>query len=365
MRIAYILQMADLSTENGISKKIHQQAEAWRATGAEVGIFAQAHRKELWNRPKNIDVFLFTKTSCWDRFAQSRSLCAAVRAWRPDLIYFRYAYHAPGLPDLFRAIPTIAEINSDDTTEYALTLGFGKRLYHRLTRHRLLTAVSALAPVTRELDRRFASFGHPSLVLANGIRLDDFKPLPAVDVAASPRLVFLGSSGTPWHGLDRIGELAALLQETAVDIIGFDRSEWTSTDAPPGNLVFHGRLTRDRYQPLLQQATIALGTFGLYRKGMHEACPLKVREYLALGLPVIGACADTDISSGADYYLRLPNNDTPLAPHREAIVAFVEHWRGRRVPREAIAHLDTNVKEATRLAFMIKVASEFAKSRHE
>jgi hypothetical protein len=40
---------------------------------------------------------------------------------------------------------------------------------------------------------------------------------------------------------------------------------------------------------------------------MSEASPLKSREYLALGLPVIGAYEDTDIPPDDPVYLQLPN----------------------------------------------------------
>jgi hypothetical protein len=92
---------------------------------------------------------------------------------------------------------------------------------------------------------------------------------------------------------------------------------------------------------------------------MDEACPLKAREYLALGLPVIGAYQDTDIPTDADYFLRLPNNSESLAPWRDRISTFIEYWRTRRVPRSAIAHLDVSVKEAQRLAFMEKILAVF------
>jgi len=113
---------------------------------------------------------------------------------------------------------------------------------------------------------------------------------------------------------------------------------------------------------MLRQATAALGTFGLYRKGMDEACPLKVREYLACGLPVIGAYRDTDIPDEADYYLRLPNAAISLAPFAEKITAFLNRWTGQRVPRSAIAHLDLGAKEPIRLAFMKQIVDGFRSS---
>jgi hypothetical protein len=364
-RIAYLLQMADLSTENGISKKIHQQAAAWRAAGAEVRIFAQSNDSRTWSPPAGVAISLFAKGPPWQRYRQARALRAAVRAWRPDVIYFRYAYHAPGLPALFREFPCVAEINSDDQREYPLTLGPLKNLYHRLTRRRVLAPVRGFVPVTRELARVVAPFSRPCEVIANAIPLATITPLPPAPDTSPVELAFIGSARTPWHGLERIGELARLFPEWRVHVIGDEASIWpTLSPLPaPANLTFHGALPCERYLPLLATTTAALGTFGLYRKGMQEACPLKVREYLALGLPVIGGCADTDIPDGADYYLRLPNDSAPLAPHRDSIAAFAAAWRGRRVPRASIAHLDTEVKEARRLGFMAGIVADWRAAR--
>lgn len=367
MRIAYLGQMADVSRETSIAKKIRDQITAWRSAGHEVHYFALAPSPQLWSGlASETPVTVIARGSPWLRPHRSRALCRAIAAWQPDLIYFRYAHHAAGLPALFRCVPTVAEINSDDTIEYALTLGPWKTLYHRLTRRLVLSSVSAFVPVTHELTRLIFPFARSSLVLANSITLASLPLLPPTPADSPTRLVFIGTARTPWHGLDRIAELARLFPDWAFDIIGDDASIWPSVSSAPApvNLIFHGTLPRERYLPLLAAATVALGTFGLYRKGMQEACPLKVREYLAHGLPVIGACADTDIPEGSDYYLRLPNDAAPLAPHRDTIAAFVEHWRTRRVPRSAIAHLDTSVKETARLAFLERTLATWRSARN-
>ena len=361
MRIAYLGQMANVSCETSIAKKIRDQIAAWRSAGHDVHYFALAPCSQVWSGLASVaPATVISRGSPWLRPHRSRALCRAIAAWQPDLIYYRYAHNAVGLPALFRCFPTVAEINSDDTIEYALTLGPWKTLYHRLTRRLILSSVSAFVPVTHELTRLVSPFARPSLVLANSITLTSLPLFSPVPSDSPTRLVFIGTARTPWHGLDRMAELARLFPDWRFDIIGDDASIWPSVSSAPApvNVVFHGTLTRERYLPLLAAATVALGTFGLYRKGMQEACPLKVREYLAHGLPVIGACADTDIPADVDYYLRLPNDDAPLAPHRDAIAAFVEHWRTRRVPRAAIAHLDTSVKETARLAFMAKIAAD-------
>ncbi len=360
MRIAYIGQMADVSFASSIAKKIRSQALAWMGAGHTARYFSLVPTIAPWPGLAPLRAELIPRGLPGQRFFRSHALCRAVQAWRPDLIYFRYAYHSPGLPALFRRIPGVAEINSDDNSEYALSLSAPKRIYHHLTRTRILTPLAGLVPVTHELGRRFASFGHPYNVIGNSVTLTDFPQLPPS--GSSNRLVFNGSPGSPWHGVERIAELAALFPAMGFDIVGIDGPAWrtqTGRSSLPSNVKLHGYLSPAAYAPLMVGAVAAIGTLALYKNGMHEGCPLKVREYLASGLPVIGACEDTDIPDGADYYLRLPNDPSPLAPHRDAIAAFVDRWRGRRVPRELITHLDTSVKETRRLAFMARVASDW------
>jgi glycosyltransferase involved in cell wall biosynthesis len=302
--------------------------------------------------------------SALGRIFSSRILCRHIRDWRPDVIYFRYAHHSPGLPRLFTGIPTVAEINSDDLQEYGLTLSVPKHLYHRITRNKVLRRVRGFVAVTSELAERFSGYGRPTAIIGNSAELAALLPLPVAAPAERTRLVFVGNTGTPWHGLERVGDLAGIFPEFEFVIVGCtvdDYRRCRGMHTAPHNLQFFGMMTQGDYLPLLSGATAAIGTLGLFKKHMDEACPLKVREYLALGLPVIGAYRDTDIPPEADYFLRLPNNSDSLAPWRDRIAAFIEHWRTRRVPRSAIAHLDVSVKEARRLAFMEKI---LAASRH-
>jgi len=363
-RIAYLLQMADLTSENGIAKKIREQVMAWREHGATVKLFSLVASADRWDGLDKLEMELVVRGGAATRVWRSYKLCQDIRAWKPDIIYFRYAYHSPGLTGLFNQFPTVAEINSDDSTEYALTLGRTKQFYHRLTRDRILRAVSGFVPVTHELGRRMAKFRHPAQVIANGINLASFAVLPAAAATHPIHLAFVGSANTPWHGLDRIAELARLLPAMIFDIIGCTLDDWRAAapnnlSPPPPNLIFHGQLAHAGYEPILCNATAALGTFGLYRKQMDEACPLKVREYLALGLPVIGAYHDTDVPETADYYCQLPNHAGSLATQFRRVEDFIKRWLGRRVSRSSIEHLDTRAKEPRRLNFMAQIAADF------
>jgi glycosyltransferase involved in cell wall biosynthesis len=364
VRIAYLGQMADVATENGISKKLRAQMVAWNAAGHTTRYFSLVPTTAVWAGFAPVETELVARRGPARRLVQSFELARRIRAWQPDVIYFRYAYHSPGLPALFGDIPTVGEINSDDAAEYGLTLDPVRVAYHRLTRARILRPMAAFVCVTRELATRFSVWQRTSIVIANGVPLDRFPTLPAPPTAAPTRLVFLGTAGSPWHGVERVAELARLLPTVEFDIVGLDATAWHAQAggrAPSSNVHLHGPLTRAAYEPLLARATAAIGSLALFKNGMNEACPLKSREYFALGLPVLAAYEDTDVPADADYYLRLPNDAAPLMPHCDQLREWLASWRGRRVPRIAIAHLDSNVKEQTRLHFMAQIAASYAR----
>jgi glycosyltransferase involved in cell wall biosynthesis len=365
MRIAYLSQMADVSRENGITKKILSQISSWTAKGHTARYFALAPNDSVWAGFMRVETTIIPRGNALSRFFNATKLAAAIRTWRPDLIYYRYGHHVPGLPALFRMIPTIAEINSDDLREYPLKFPLRKRVYHRITRTKLLRSVSAFVPVTAELGQRLRVFGKAVFPLGNSITVADYETCAPVPNPDSRHMIFLGSPSAPWHGLDRIAELSGLLPHWTFDIVGSTAKEARSispASSQPANQVFHGHLDRRAYEGLLAPATAALGSFALWRNKMEEASPLKVREYLARGLPVIAAYKDTDIPDDADYFLRLPNDAAPLAPHVPKINAFLSDWQTRRVPRAAILHIDTSVKEASRLAFMTEIVARFRRN---
>jgi hypothetical protein len=101
-----------------------------------------------------------------------------------------------------------------------------------------------------------------------------------------------------------------------------------------------------------------VGTLNLKSKNMAEASPLKVREYLALGLPVILKYQDTDFVGDEDYVLSLPVEGPSLNAYSPQILKFLEKWSIKRVPRHQIQHLDVGNKEESRLKFFESIISK-------
>lgn len=93
--------------------------------------------------------------------------------------------------------------------------------------------------------------------------------------------VFIGQN-FPWHGLDRIIDIFTSYSQIGVVIIG----PIPDID-PPKNIRFLGPVAHSALPSLLGLFDFAIGTFAWERIGIHEGCPLKTRDYLISGLPVL------------------------------------------------------------------------------
>ncbi len=352
MRIAYVVER-DLSTEDAVVKKIAAQIRCWRELGHEAGLFALSPSPTVTASVGDLLVRQEHRRSRLDWLTRYRRLVDAAIAWQPSCAYFRFSSYFPAVGRLMRAVPTVIEVNTDDVAEYRTTMTRRSYIYHRLTRGRLFRACRGVVTMTHELADIFAATGKPVEVVANGIDLKSFAPLP-VPHNATPRLAFLGSPNMPWHGLDEMIKLAQLNPTWQFDLIG-PKSACFSGSAG-ANVHAHGFLGRADYEPLLATADVALGTLALWRKRMAEASPLKLREYLAYGIPSIIAYRDTDFADEQPFLLSLPNTAGTIEANMRLIRQFVTRVVGTRVPRSAIAHLDIHEKEKKRLTFLKSVS---------
>lgn len=360
VRIAYVCHW-NLSVPDGVTKKIQTQVRYWREAGHDVEVFAlspgEATSAEVGRS------FAYTDTR--SRLTQSYALARAARAHRADLVYLRYDVFLPPVWPLARGARTVVEVNSDDRAELIEFLQWRSRrtlLYNEVNRRAILGGADGFVFITRELSRSesFASWrGVPSEIVANGIVLEDHSESPA-EADGPLRAVLLGAERQPWHGVDKLVRLGELVPDMHLDVIGPSLVDVRRFYAdPPPNMTVHGRMTRPEYEPFLRRTDIAFGTLALHRKNMEEAAPLKVREYLAAGVPTVIAYDDTDLD-GVDawWLLRLPNEEDNVVRAAQEIRAFAERVRGRRVPRTEVAdRISAAAKERRRLAFFERVAA--------
>ncbi len=127
---------------------------------------------------------------------------------------------------------------------------------------------------------------------------------------------------------------------------------WMEFSSLPDNIQLYGYLNTDEYEKILAGMDCAIGSLGLHRIQLNKSSPLKTRECLALGLPMVLPYKDTDLDDlECDFLLKIPNIEDNVQEYGQAIHDFAYRMRGRRVDREQIVNLDQASKESERLAF--------------
>ena len=352
MRIAFVCYW-DARRPDGVTQKVASQLAQWRSHGHEAELFLLGPRAGA-----DSEIVLagrtFTFAGPLDRVRQTRALYAAAGAFRPDVAYIRYDLFLPPPLALSRRLPTVIEVNSDFRAELAARHP-AAALYGRLQEPLVERAAAAAICVTYELAERLRRRAPalPIRVISNGIAFDGVSS--AAPAAGPVRVLYIGDD-VYWQGVDKIFELAAALPAWRFDLVGVDRARSAA------NVVCHGFLPPPECEPLLAGADVGLGTLALHRKHMNEACALKVRRYLARGLPVIIGHRDTDFLAAEPWFLlRLPNDEANVRTGTERIRRFVESVRGRRVAREEVQPLlDVAVKERERLDYLEEIVAGWA-----
>ena len=158
-----------------------------------------------------------------------------------------------------------------------------------------------------------------------------------------------------WHGVDKLLPLAERYSDLQIHIVGYRRADLQGKI--PENVHLYGYLDHEDVKKVLAGVDVVFGTLALYRKKMEEASSLKIREALAYGIPVILAYHDTDLTDiDSDLFLFLPNTETNVLDHAEAIHDFAFRVRGMRVERDLVAaRISQQHKEEARLKFFEEV----------
>lgn len=355
MKIAYLLHL-NFEPQSGVYKKILAQIRIWISAGHNVAVFCATRnlRVALSLRidTENIaNAFIIIYKPGYhhllDRLRALNHLTKEISRWKPDVVFSREDLYYPNMKVIAQKFPVVKEINSKTDEELYLHSKL-QWAYYLSTRKIVDRLIAGFVFVSRELMAlsyyKYNFKNRIKAVIGNGV---DFSTIPHLPIPRNkkPSLLFIGQPA-PWHGIDRISELASLFPQWQFHLVGYNKKDFVF----PCNVKAYGIMDLDEYIPIAAQCHVAVGALAIFREKMGEASPLKVREYLAMGLPTIIAYEDTDFPNGAPFLLSLPNNNRELRAYRERIEGFVATWMEKRVPREAVRFLDWREKEKQRLA---------------
>lgn len=218
-----------------------------------------------------------------------------------DVIIIRYSPHDPFLLDfLIKSkikIFTIHHTLEGPELSGKGTIGKIRSAVDSVLSKISLRKVYGICAVTNEIleyEKKKAGNSNRIKVLPpypNGVKIPSIIPVDSRE--ATPELIFIASKFSPWQGLDLLLSTVPECQDQFIlHLVGDLASNKNNPILRDSRIKIHGSLDQKQIKTLSSHCWLGLSAFALHRKGMKEACPLKVREYLSLGLPVYAGHKD-------------------------------------------------------------------------
>lgn len=180
--------------------------------------------------------------------------------------------------------------------------------------------------------------GRPAVNINNGVSLSVI-PLRKRMIPPDGKTHILAvASMCEWHGYDRL--IAGFSEWNSpekdnyiIDFVGDEGdgslAKWKALTCNLGlqdQVIFHGRKTGIELSYYYNIATIGMSSLGFYRTGFTTGSVLKLREYMARGLPFLYAHDDPDLNEKLVWCEKIPNNSSPV--NMEYIKSFIERIEG-------------------------------------
>lgn len=173
-------------------------------------------------------------------------------------------------------------------------------------------------------------FGIPCIPLTNGVDLEEY-PLHHIRKPDGTIVLIAVAVMSYWHGYERVIEGMAdyYAHNGAANIILRLIGEGTETDKYlqltekyrlQEHVEFLGRLEGEELNRQYDEADIAIGVLGLYKKNMTYATPIKSGDYCARGIPFIYGHEDGSFTGEESYVLKVSNDSQPI--DMNGIVSF-------------------------------------------
>ncbi len=343
--IVYVLACYGAAT-SGVYKKVARQVNEWKKQGEKVTLIVESDRESVsfWHQI-DTEAVVVCNTNVFGKWWHRFRIVEIALKFKPKTIYLR---------DIFPIwIPksdtkVILEVQSSFAREIQMRSRL-KAWFFQVIRRFHYRNINGVVYVTEELQKlNELSFQAdiPTTVISNGFDTQFTSTLDLPSQLESIGFLFVGHPNQAWHGLDLIEKLAGSLKECKFYVVGSK----LETNTP--NLLSFSALSEREYRMIAQECSVGIGPLAHHRIGMTEACPLKVREYLSMGLPVAIRHVDPDLKSNHDFVFSIPIDDEPIESFASDLFEFALKWVGRRVEHTKLLPWNYQAKELKRIRFL-------------
>ena len=316
----------------------------------------------------------FLKFIFWSRMVAKRA-CKEIEQFNPDVILYRYHYIAADLNPKKKNYKGlfITEHHADISRELSFYRSGRYLCKDEKARFKRISAdFDAVIGVTAEIARSVASkINRPlrTFVMANGI---DCRKFPVKKVTPftgeTLKMIFIAGNIRRWHGIDRMlrgmknyqGKKSIELH--VVGTVDSVTEELVDSLDLKKKVHFHGPLLGEDLTRIFDDVHVALGSLALHRAGLHAGATLKVREYMARGIPFVISHADEDIDRDCPFMLKIPSGDGPV--DIEEVLTFTKkvydefnNEISSTMRKYALENMDYSVKVNSLLDFISDLAA--------
>lgn len=326
---------------NGISKKISYQLNAFKANGHEAHLCYMdetVSKRRIVDHEIIIDYGNGTKSKILKR-TEFRSIVDYAIDSKIDFVYIRSNHNAN--PFTINMVKRMKKAGMKVVMEIP-TYPYDQEYFNKSMRRQLIQDKTFRNQFAKQLDGiiTFSEedfiFGQKTIKISNGI---DFESVRIKKESNHPKneLHLIGVAEIHrWHGFDRVirglADYYSSPKEIKVyfHIVGYffsivEEEEITSiiTDYQLEQyIILHGKKHGEELDEIFDKCDFGIGSLGRHRVGIDDIKTLKNREYAARGIPFVYSETDTDFDK-QPYVLKMPADESAIKI--ENIISFYQN----------------------------------------
>lgn len=338
-----IIYTAIIGSDIGVLKKISSQINSLNKLGIEtIGYLYGLVSVSRGDLPQNIKYrkinpskgdLLYSMINTNELILIKESLKyleLEINSIKYDYIYFRYPFADPYVVKFMMKYgnKVIFEFQSIVLEEMRMLkkrkqfIMFEKYLVSIILR-KALGFVGVTKEITEYYKKVMGCKNTASITLTNGIDVSSL-PLRNGPKYDGRRINMICVANVQkWQGLDRLirGMASYSMECNRLDInlhiVGYGKEiprlkAMAKRFNIKDKVIFHGILQGDELSQIFDECHIAIGALGVHRKKMKYASTLKVREYMARGIPFILSHIDDDIRKRNKYVLQIQGDNSNI-----------------------------------------------------
>jgi len=329
MKVLFVI-FHGFDPNNGISKKISYQLDAFRSLGYEAHIcYMDEHgtKKRMVDQAVVADYGYGILSKIKKRVEFSSISDYAIKN-KIDFVYIRSNHNA----NLFTInmvkkmkdynIKVVMEIPTYPYDSEYKAQGINRQIFQdKIFRHRMASYLDAIVTFSDNPE----IFGQRTIRISNGIDFDNVQMKTNVNDTSNELNLIGVAEIHEWHGFDRVIKGLAQYYSRPKDykvrfhIVGYFFSaegeekfkKILSDNHMDDYVILYGKKHGQELDELFEKCDFGIGSLGRHRVGIDKIKTLKNREYAARGIPFLYSETDSDFDD-KPYVLKAPADETPV-----------------------------------------------------